>query len=84
MMAMSLTVHVSRIFAEGQLTEFAELAIGNDERAKRSDAAEYFIAMLLGNVLLHRGRWQLGVLDVDLLRVPDELLEEISLVLGEE
>jgi hypothetical protein len=39
--------------------------------------------MLLGNILLHRSLRKLGVLDVDLLGLPNKLLQKVSLVLGQ-
>jgi hypothetical protein len=65
------------------LTELAELPVGDDQRPKGSSASEHFIALLLGNILLHWRGWELGVLDVDLFGVPNELLQEISLILRE-
>jgi len=74
-MAMSLTIIVSlRRSPMNALTQLAELAIGDDERPKGSNTSEQFIAMLLGGFLLHRGAWELGVLDIDLFSVPNELL----------
>jgi hypothetical protein len=40
--------------------------------------------MLLSGVLIDRRAWQILVATGDLLSIPDEILEKVSLVLGEE
>jgi hypothetical protein len=60
------------------------LAIGDDERAERTKTLQCLVAVLLGGVLVN---WSIGKRCVgtgDLLRLPDEILEKIALVLCQE
>lgn len=66
------------------LTELAELAVGKNERAESAQAVEGLIAMLSGSVLVDRSVRRAGIGAVDLLGLPNEVLKEVALVLGQE
>lgn len=66
------------------LTELAELAIGDEQSSERTHALECLVSMLLGSVFINgraRGADDLGV---EMLRLPDEVLQQVALVLGQE
>lgn len=67
-----------------QLTQFAELAVGDNESAQSAQSLESLVAMLLGLFLIHRGTREADGLRVELLCLPNEILEEVSLILGEQ
>ena len=60
------------------------MAIGDDERAERTKALQCLVAVLLSGVLVNWSIWKRCVSTGDLLRLPDEILEKIALVLGKE
>jgi hypothetical protein len=60
------------------------LTVGDDECSKSAESLERLLAVLLSSVLVE---WCRDTLRVDLTKVlglPDEVLEEITLVLGED
>lgn len=65
----------------GGPTEFTELPIGNDERAESSETVQRLVTMLLSSLLVDRSAWESSIANIDLLRLPDEVLEEIALIL---
>jgi hypothetical protein len=65
-------------------TKLSELSIRNDERAESSETFQSLIAMLFGSVLVDWCIWESCIPSLNLLRLPDEILEEVALVLGEE
>lgn len=70
--------------ARGGLTEFAELAVGDEQCAKGAQALESLITVSLGRVLANgsiRGRDSLGI---ELSSLPDEVLKKVALILGQE
>jgi hypothetical protein len=66
----------------GTLTKLSELAIGDNKRAQGSQALQSLIAVLLRSLLVNRSIGKSGISAIDLLRLPDEILKEIALVLG--
>lgn len=69
---------------EVELTKLAELAIGDQQSTQGLEALEGLVGILLA-VLLGDGHIGcLGALEGDLLSLPDELLEQLALVLGQE
>ena len=60
-----------------------ELAIGDEERAKSAQTFESVVAVLPCCVLINRGIGAVGAGGADVLSLPDEVLEEVALVLGE-
>ena len=64
-------------------TEFAELAVGQEEGTEGPEAIQGFVAMLLSSALVHWGIGKLRVATSEVLRLPDEILQQISVILGE-
>jgi hypothetical protein len=60
------------------------LPIGDNERAECAESFKSFVAMLLGGIFINWSTWSCGISSIDMLRLPDEVLEEIALVLGKE
>lgn len=66
------------------LTNFSELSVGDQERSKSLKTLQGLLAILLASLLRDR---HIGALDIaggDLLGLPDEILQKLALVLGEE
>lgn len=68
---------------DGELTELPELAVGDEQSAKSSQALQSLLAMLLGGLLVDGGAGNVDGLGVPLLGLPDEVLEQVALVLGQ-
>ena len=64
-------------------TELSELAVGDDESAERPEAFERLLTLLLRGLLLDGQIWLLGVAAANGLRLPDEVLKQVALILGE-
>lgn len=64
--------------------ELPELAVGDEKGSEGAQTVKCLIAMLLGSVLVDGGARESGASTGDLLRLPDEVLKEVALVLGEE
>jgi len=69
---------------ERRLTELAELTVGKNERAEGAKTVESLVAVLLSGVLVDRRVRSAGIGARDLLSLPNEVLEEVALVLGQE
>ena len=87
-MVASLTVVTSAIDAlrgrEGLLTQLAELAVGNQQGTQGAESIESIVTVLLSGGLVDGSSWQPSSTAVQLLGVPDEVLEQVALVFGEE
>jgi hypothetical protein len=68
----------------GTLTKLSELAIGDNKRAQRSQTLQSLIAVLLRSLLVNGSIGKSSISAIDLLRLPNEVLQEITLVLGQE
>jgi hypothetical protein len=68
----------------GTLTKLSELAIGDNKRAQRSQTLQSLIAVLLRSLLVNGSIGKSSISTIDLLRLPNEVLKEITLVLGQE
>ena len=66
------------------LTKLAELAIGNDQSSQGPQALNRLLAVLLGGLLVDRGTGGINGLRVEVLGLPDEILEQVAVVLGQE
>ena len=64
--------------------ELPELTVGDEKSAEGTQTVEGLVTVLLGSVLVDRSTGESGVGAGDLLSLPDEVLEEVALVLGEE
>jgi hypothetical protein len=64
--------------------KFAKLAIGDEKRAESLQTFNRLVAVLFGSVLVGWSTWKFGITTVNVLRVPNELLDQIALVLGQE
>ena len=64
--------------------KFSELAIGDDQCAQCAKAVQGLVAVLLGSVLVNRGTWNLCVAAIQVLGLPDEVLEEVTLILAQQ
>lgn len=60
------------------------MAIGDDESAESPETLKRLLSMLLRGLPIDRCLWGLRIAASDLLSLPDEVLEEIALVLREE
>jgi hypothetical protein len=59
------------------------LAIRDNERAECAKTLQRLVGVLLGSVLVDWSVWEGSIRTSDLLRLPDEVLEEVALVLCE-
>jgi hypothetical protein len=73
-----------RLGVELVLTELAELTVGKDERAEGAQTVKGLVTVLLGSVFVDGSVRSSGVGARDLLSLPNEVLEEVALVLGQE
>lgn len=80
---MMLAAFPSIGWLSGGLTKLAELAIGDEQSTQGSQALERLVAISLGRVLANRRIGALYALGVVLPRLPDEVLDQVALVLGE-
>lgn len=77
--------HARNVTEKGlRLTEFAELTVGDQESAEGTKSIKSLVAMLLGGALVDGGTWNLCIATLDKPRLPQEVLQEITLVLGQE
>jgi hypothetical protein len=60
------------------------LAVGENQSSQSAKTFDSLVAMLLGSVLVNWCAWERGISGSDVLSLPNELLEQISLVLGQE
>jgi len=68
---------------EVRRTELAELAVCDEQLAKRAKTLESLVAVLLGSVSVERGIETACIALVEVLRLPDEILQKVAVVLGE-
>lgn len=87
----SLTVQKSRLEIAGhgrqagsERTKLAELAVGDEQGAQGAKALESFVAVLLGSVLVDGQGGGSRIASAEVLALPDEVLEQVALVLGEQ
>lgn len=66
------------------LTELAELAIGNDQGSQSPQTLKGLVTVLLSGVLIDRCVWGVDRLGVELLCLPDEILQQVAFVLAQE
>lgn len=66
-----------------RLTKLSELTIGDDQHAECSKTLQCLISMLFGGILINGSTWEFGISATDLLGLPDEILQNIALVLGQ-
>jgi uncharacterized membrane protein len=67
----------------GVRKKLPELAVGDEQRAESAETVEGLVTMLLCGVLVHGGVGKRGIAAVDLLSLPDEVLEKVALVFCE-
>lgn len=65
-------------------TKFAKLSVGENEGAKSPQSFECLISVLLGGGLVDWCIWKLSVTNRDLLRLPDEILNQVVLIFRED
>jgi hypothetical protein len=66
------------------LTKLAELTVGENERAEGAQTIEGLVTMLLSSVFVDRSVRGAGIGAGDLLSLPNEVLKEVALILGQE
>ena len=66
------------------LTELPELTVRYYKRAESPQPFKGLVTMLLSRAFVDRCSWQLGLTTGDLASLIDEILQQISLVLGQE
>lgn len=66
------------------LTKLAELTVGDQQCPESAQALEGLVAVLLRSLLIDGSTRHRNRLRVELLSLPDEILQEIALVLGQE
>lgn len=64
--------------------QFAELAVGDEKSTQGPQSLQRLVSMLLRGLFVGRSPWKLGVGTVEMLGLPDEVLEEIAVVLGKQ
>lgn len=67
----------------GIAQELAELAVGDEKCSEGAEALKSLVAVLLSSLLVNGGIGLLRIARADLLSLPDEVLNEVALVLGE-
>lgn len=67
-----------------ELTKLAELAVGDQQGAQSLEALQGLVGVLLAILFRDGPIGRLGALEVDLLSLPDEFLEQFTLVLRQE
>ena len=60
------------------------MAIGDEQGSESPQALESLVAVLLGSLCVDGSTRRADGLGIELLRLPDEVLEEIALILGQE
>lgn len=65
------------------LTEFPELTVGEDQGPESPQTIHGLVAMLSRGVLVDGGTGKLCAGTRHLLRLPDEVLEQVARILGE-
>ena len=65
-------------------TKLAELTVGDEQRAQRAQTLHSLVTVLLSRLLVDWCAWNASISTINFLRLPDEVLEEIALVLAEE
>lgn len=68
----------------GARTKFPELAIGDDQGPQSAQPLQCLVAMLLSGLLVHWGIGCANSLGVELCSLPDKVLKQIALVLGQQ
>lgn len=61
-------------------TKFPELAIRNHKRSQSAQPVESLVALLLRPLLVHGGVRDRQSLGVELLSLPDEVLEQVAII----
>lgn len=67
-----------------ELTELAELSVGDHQCAQSLQTLSSLAGILLASILVDRKVRALGITSGDLLRLPDEVLNEFTLILHQE
>ena len=83
----SFTKNISDLISIGVeqgLTKLAELTVGDEKRAEGSETFQSLVAVLLRGLLVDRGPGKSSISAIDLLCLPNEILEKVALVLCEQ
>lgn len=65
-------------------TQLAELTVGDQQGAEGAQTLDGLVAMLLSHLLVDRGTGNIDSLGVEFLSLPNEVLEQVALVLGQQ
>ena len=65
------------------LTKLPELTVSNDKSAESAKTLHGLLSVLLGSLLVNRGLDTIGVAGADSLGLPDEVLEQVAVILAE-
>lgn len=65
------------------LTQLAELAVGDQQSSQGPETFEGLVAMALRSVLVNGRIRRANRIGVEVLRLPDEVLQQVALVLGQ-
>lgn len=65
-------------------TKLSELAVGDDELTESAQTLNGLLAVLLCSLLVDWSAWRLCVASTNTLCLPDEILDEVALVLGQQ
>ena len=68
----------------GITEKLSELPIGDHKRAEGPQSIKSLVTVLLGGSLVGGSAWYGSVATIKMLSLPDEVLEQITLILGEE
>ena len=66
------------------LTELSELAVGDDQGSQSSQAFESLVAVLFRRLFVNGSTGKVHVLLLELLGLPDEILQEVAVILGQQ
>jgi hypothetical protein len=69
---------------KAELTELSKLAVGDDQGSESSETFKSFIAVLLSSALVNWGAWERCSSTTNVLCLPNELLEKVSIILGQQ
>lgn len=64
--------------------KFSELTVGDDQCAQCAKTVQCLVAVLLGSVLVNWCTWNLYIAAIQVLGLPDKILEQIALVLAQQ
>lgn len=59
------------------------MAVGDEKRSKSLQTLKCFVSVLFGSVLVGWSTWKFGISTIEMLSIPDKVLEQIALILAQ-